>query len=248
MSNLHIYNIKKDSKHMFTGGIHPQARNVVRKGNDMSDVIARGTQRGDVAAFLNEVKAEHAVSARGRLIFGLDATASRKETWDRAAALQAEMFRATAAIGKLDLQLVYYRGDRECRASKWISDPAQLARIMSTIDCRAGETQIEKVLAFIGDAVEENPDILVARARELGRLKVPAFLFQEGDDSAVQTTFCDIARNTGGAYGRFDSGSAKQLAELLKAAALFAVGGAKALEGRKDAGSVLLLDQLKGGA
>jgi hypothetical protein len=248
---------------MFTGGIHPQARNVVRKGNDMSDVIARGTQRGDVAAFLNEVKAEHAVSARGRLIFGLDATASRKETWDRAAALQAEMFRATAAIGKLDLQLVYYRGDRECRASKWISDPAQLARIMSTIDCRAGETQIEKVLthvqketslvhvgalAFIGDAVEENPDILVARARELGRLKVPAFLFQEGDDSAVQTTFCDIARNTGGAYGRFDSGSAKQLAELLKAAALFAVGGAKALEGRKDAGSVLLLDQLKGGA
>jgi hypothetical protein len=226
-------------------------------------VAARGTRGGDVAAFLDAVRAEQAVSARGRLIFGLDATASRKPTWDMAAGLQAEMFRGAASVGNLDLQLIYYRGDRECRASKWISDPVQLARIMSTIDCRAGETQIEKVLrhveketslvrvgalVFIGDAVEENPDILVVKARDLGRLKVPAFLFQEGDDPTVQTTFRDIAHASGGAYGRFDSGAAKQLSELLKAAALFAVGGVKALEDRKDAGSVLLLGQLKSGS
>jgi hypothetical protein len=122
------------------------------------------------------------------------------------------MFRTAAAVGNLDLQLVFYRGDGECKATSWISDPARLARIMSGIDVRAGMTQIEKILAhvqkettllhvgalvFIGDAMEESPDVLVARARELGRSKTPAFLFQEGRDSEVESAFRDIARNTG---------------------------------------------------
>ena len=44
-----------------------------------------------------------------------------QETWDHAVKLQADMFREVAAIGKLDVQLVYFRGmhgiDGECRAS-----------------------------------------------------------------------------------------------------------------------------------
>jgi hypothetical protein len=134
---------------------------------------------------------------------------------------------------------------------------------MEKIACRTGTTQIERVLihaknetakqpvnalVFVGDAVEENPDVLIAKARELGRLGTAVFMFQEGQDPTVQSTFRDIARSTGGAYGRFDAGAAQQLADLLKAVALFTVGGLRALEGRKDAGSVLLLDQLKGGS
>jgi hypothetical protein len=199
-------------------------------------------------------------SGRGRLIFALDGTASRQKTWDFAAGLQAEMLRETASVGSLDLQLVYYRGDGECRSSKWTSDPAQLARVMSTISCRAGDTQIGKILShaqketalapvgalvFIGDAVEENPDALVVKARELGRLGVRAFMFQEGHDPEVETTFRAIARASGGAYEQFGPGSARQLSELLRAVAAFAVGGAKALEGRKDAASTLLLGQLR---
>jgi len=209
--------------------------------------------------FLAEIRP---AASRGRLIFGLDATASRKPTWDLAAGLQAEMFREAAAVGNLDLQLVFYRGDGECKATSWISDPTRLARVMSRIDCSAGMTQIAKILihaqkettllhvgalVFIGDAMEEGVDVLIARARELGRLKTPAFLFQEGRDSEVESAFREIARNTGGAYGQFGPGSAKQLAELLRAVALFAVGGVKALENRKDAGSALLRGQLKGG-
>ena len=225
-------------------------------------IAARESLAGDLANFLNEVKVEHALSSRGRLIFGLDATASRKPTWDLAAGLQSQMFRIAAAVGSLDLQLVFYRGDGECKATNWISDPARLARIMSRIDVRAGTTQIEKILAhvlkettllrvgalvFIGDAMEESVDVLVARARELGRAKTPAFLFQEGRDPEVEAAFREIARNTGGAYGQFGPGAARQLSELLRAVALFAVGGVKALENRKDAGSALLLGQLKGG-
>lgn len=213
----------------------------------------------EVDKFLESMKVG---SGRGRLIFALDGTASRQKTWDFAAGLQAEMLREAASVGSLDLQLIYYRGDGECRSSKWISDPAQLARVMSAIDCRAGYTQIGKILdhaqketalapvgalVFIGDAVEENPDILVTRARGLGRLKVPVFMFQEGRDPEVETVFRAIAKNSGGAYGRFDAGAVKQLGEFLRAVAIFAAGGLKALEGRKDAGSVLLLGQLKKG-
>jgi hypothetical protein len=226
-------------------------------------VVARESLTGDLADFLNEVKTEHALAPRGRLIFALDATASRKPAWDMAASLTAGMFREAASAGNLDLQLVFYRGDGECKATSWISDPTRLARIMSTIDCRAGYTQIAKILTharkeaklaqvgalvFIGDALEEPVDPLCLGAHELGLLKVPCFMFQEGQDREVETAFRAIANASGGAYGRFDSGAAKQLGELLRAVAAFATGGMKALENRGDAASVLLLGQLRGGA
>src|SRR5215475_14078098 len=82
--------------------------------------------------------------ARGRLIFGLDATASRRPTWDTARQPQADMFREATAVGGLELQLVYYRGLGDCRASKWIGNSEQLAKTMSQTKCNAGQTQIEK--------------------------------------------------------------------------------------------------------
>src|ERR1700746_2762069 len=101
----------------------------------MTDLI-----NSEIDRFLAEKAQETA--RRGRLIFALDATASRQPTWDTACKLQAEMFREAASAGGLDLQLVYYRGLGECRASGWISDPIQLGKIMSAIMCRSGETQI----------------------------------------------------------------------------------------------------------
>jgi hypothetical protein len=198
--------------------------------------------------------------ARGRLIFGLDATASRQPTWDTACQLQAEMFREATAVGSLELQLVFYRGLGECRSSRWIADSAQLAKTMSQIMCNAGRTQIEKILThtqketkllrvsalvFVGDAVEENPDTLAREASELGRLGVPAFMFQEGHDRDVEQVFHRIARLTHGAYCRFDPGAARQLAELLRAVAVYAAGGMTALVARRDAGAVKLLSQMK---
>jgi hypothetical protein len=198
-------------------------------------------------------------SASGRLIFALDVTASRKPTWDLASSLQAQMFQEVASIGGLSLQLVYYRGFGECKASEWITNSALLLRKMSAIDCLGGTTQIGRVLAhakaetakqkvaamvFVGDAVEEDPDTLIAKAREL---ELPTFMFQEGVDPLAHSTFQGIAGATGGAYAHFDASSAKRLAELLKAVALFATGGLAALEHKKDAATTLLLGQLKGG-
>src|SRR5690349_7204709 len=98
----------------------------------------------DIAAFVAHARAmsPHSPGARGRLVFALDATMSRQPTWDMACTLQADMFREAASLGSLDIRLVYYRGFNECRATGWISDSARLARLMSRIDCRGGDTQI----------------------------------------------------------------------------------------------------------
>jgi hypothetical protein len=72
-------------------------------------VIAGETLPGDLASFLDEVKIEHALTPRGRLIFALDATMSRQRTWDLAATLTAGMFREA---GGLDLQLAYFRAKK----------------------------------------------------------------------------------------------------------------------------------------
>src|ERR1700754_3779367 len=138
----------------------------------------------DIAAFVAKARAmsPHAPGAKGRLVFALDATMSRQPTWDMACTLQADMFREAAAIGSLDIRLVYYRGFNECRATGWISDSSQLAKLMSRIDCRGGNTQIGKILSdarreavgsgiravvFVGDAMEEAVDELCAKAGEL---------------------------------------------------------------------------------
>ena len=101
----------------------------------------------DIAAFVAKARAmsPHAQGGRGRLIFALDATMSRQPTWDMACALQADMFREAASLGSLDIRLVYYRGFNECRASAWISDSAQLAKLMSKIDCRGGTLFVAEV-------------------------------------------------------------------------------------------------------
>src|SRR6516225_479736 len=104
--------------------------------------------RSEVYTFLAELKklSPSSSSSRGRLIFALDATASRQPTWDTACELQANMFREAGTVGGLDMQLVYYRGLEECRASRWISHPEQLTKTMSQIACHAGHTQIRKIL------------------------------------------------------------------------------------------------------
>ncbi|MEX0852486.1 MAG: vWA domain-containing protein [Bauldia sp.] len=197
---------------------------------------------------------------RGRLIFALDATMSRQPTWDTAQRLQAEMFEAAARIGGLDIQLVYFRGFNECRASRWVGDAGGLRDLMTGIQCCGGHTQIGKVLSharretarrkvnavvFIGDALEEKIDDLAAKAGELGMLGVRMFVFQEGRDALVERGLREIARLSGGAYARFDSSAAGQLAELLRAVAVYAAGGLKALADRREGAGRLLLEQLR---
>jgi hypothetical protein len=136
---------------------------------------------------------------------------------------------------------------------------------MARVECRAGYTQITRALAharnetlkakigavvLVGDAcepVDDNFDRINGIASELGKLKTPVFAFLEDRNPDAETGFRKIAELSGGAFGRFDAGGAKQLGDLLRAAAIVAVGGVQALAGRKDEASVLLLDQMRRG-
>ena len=221
-----------------------------------------GTKSAEIESFLAEARtlAPAVGTGRGRLIFALDATMSRQPSWDTALRLQAEMFEEAAKVGGLDIQLVYFRGFNECRASRWVSDARGLRDLMTGIQCRGGHTQIGRVLTharretrrkkvnvlvFIGDALEEKIDDLAAKAGELGMLGVRMFIFQEGRDAVVERGLREIARLSGGAYARFDANAAGQLAQLLRAAAVYAAGGLKALAGSGVGGGRLLLEQLK---
>jgi hypothetical protein len=230
------------------------------------DRAPAASPRSEIDAFLSRVNALGTVNkdgGRGRLVFALDATMSRQPTWDQACVLQADMFREAAAAGGLDIQLLYYRGLAECRASPWVAQPQRLGELMSRIDCRGGHTQIAKILGharrendkakvgalvFVGDAMEESLDDLCAGAGELGLRNVPAFMFQEGYDPVCEQAFREIARLTRGAYCRFAPGAAHELGELLRAAAAYAAGGMKALadlQARRSTGAIKLIEQLK---
>ena len=221
---------------------------------------------GDVEAFLARVRetpAPVAADGRGRLVLAMDATMSRQHSWDQAQAIQADMFSEAGRVGGLDVQLVYFRGHAECRASKWSSDTQSLARLMGGIRCMGGRTQILRVLkhlraeagagkvnacVYVGDALEEGIDDLAAVAGEIGLLGVPVFMFQEGQDPQAEAGFREIARLTRGAYFRFGHESAKILRELLTAVAVYAAGGYKALSNHsaeRGGAAALLLKQMK---
>ncbi|MNL20101.1 hypothetical protein D3C87_1413330 [compost metagenome] len=186
---------------------------------------------------------------------------SRQPTWDMAVSLQAGMFEAIPKDAALQVQLIYFRGLGECRASKWMRDAGALARVMSTISCQGGNTQIGKVFShardehrrrrihavvYVGDAIEESVDALCAKAGELGLMGLPLFVFQEGRDARVEAAFREFARLSKGAYARFDSGAPQQLADLLKAVAAYASGGRTLLKLQGSSAAQALLTQIEG--
>ena len=227
---------------------------------DRNKLPARSSS-AEVDAFLRNVAAitpARRTAVRGRLLFAMDATASREPTWDRACRIQGEMFTEAARVGGLAVQLCHYGGFNGFEATPWLTSSDSLLHHMSAVRCAAGITQIERVLhhakseagrarvnavVFVGDCVEEDVDRLCAAAGPLRLLSVPVFVFHEGHDPVAGRAFRAIASLTGGAYCRFDASSAAELRDLLRAVAVYAAGGREALEdlGRREGGAIKLL-------
>lgn len=172
-------------------------------------------------------------SGKGKVIFIVDATASREATWSKTMDLQ---FKAFDAMKGLEVQLVYFRGDRkekEIKASPFIRKPDVLRRLMGKIECIAGSTQIVRALThvrvqqqsnpaaavvYVGDVCEDNHAVAVEAAHATG---VRVFVLHETDDYKPRGSratdrrdddedenvlcFKRMAEATGGAYTVFSS-------------------------------------------
>lgn len=239
------------------------ASDVARKS---SGDLASRSSTGEIADFIKSARTTNTTAA-GRLVFAMDATMSRQPSWDRAMTLQASMFDAVDEAGKsrdggagLSVQLVYFRGFGECRASRFVVNAKALRDLMTGIECRGGQTQIGKVLShvnkenakakvdalvFIGDAMEEDIDLLCDRAGQLGLKGTRCFFFQEGGDGVTERAFREMARLTRGAYFRLGPNSSRELADLLAAVASYARGGLTALQSSGKKADRLLLERLE---
>jgi hypothetical protein len=217
-------------------------KNLTRTSSNKAPTVSKPS---DVQAFLGKVAGMPKGTGDARLVFALDATASRQSTWDVASQLQSDMFASAQALGGLAIQLCYFRGFAEFYQSPWQSNGKDLLNKMSGIHCQAGATKIELVLrhalsenaarkikcvVYIGDAMEESQDSLADLAGKMGLLNIPLFVFQERNDPVAKSSFQELARLSGGAYAQFDTASAEALKDLLKAVAIYAAGGLKALQ------------------
>jgi len=203
----------------------------------------------DALAQLGQVERRTGVGlAAGRLIFGLDLTGSREHSLQHARIATAAMFDTIRNLGAVAVKLVYYRGNDECKAGEWRTDPAIVSRFMLGLSCEAGYTQIERMLrfvlaeeqrisgfVFVGDHCEDNPAILYELAQALERRSIPLFVFHEcadKDERSLQAKpiFKRMAELSGGVYVEFKPDSGAVLRELLSSVAAFSAGGTEGVE------------------
>ena len=202
----------------------------------------------EITQFLQDMQALQPArndGERGRLIFAMDATASREPSWDRAIQVQSEMFVEADRLGGLSVQLVFYRGFGECKASRWTHSARDLVDLMVKVRCLAGRTQIGRVLrqaikengkakvnalVLVTDACEEEIDELGHLAGQLSLFGTPVFAFQDGGNPAASRALSNIAKLTNGAHLHLRDGSPAELRALLQAVASYAAGGNQALK------------------
>ena len=145
------------------------------------------------------------------------------------------------------MKMLYYRGDHECKAGAWRDDAEAVSRAMLSLSCKAGNTQIARVLklalaekeklsgvVFIGDHCEDDAPELLHLAATLGKRSVPLFIFHEivdydGRALDARPVFERMAKLSGGVYSEFRPDSGAVIRELLSTVAAFSVAGPWAL-------------------
>jgi hypothetical protein len=215
------------------------------------------------AAFTHaEPPAETGPSSRPRLVFAVDATASREPAW--AAARQVTDALVKALPGELDVALAVHGGSRVHTFTAFTNDPATLRDRTAGVTCEAGLTRLlpilsaslkqpsVRVIVYIGDVFEENLSHGRNLADSLGQRGTKLIVLHDTADPSARRDaelFWDLAKRTGGCVLPFDASAPGRLRDILSAVAVYAVGGEKLLRERRHAlpGAVALLDHLDRG-
>jgi hypothetical protein len=212
------------------------------------------------AAFTHaEPPADIGTPSRPRLVFAVDATASREPAW--AAARQVTDVLVKALPGELDVAVAVHGGSRVHTFTAFTSDARTLRDLVAGIDCHAGMTrllpiltaslqrQAVRVVIYIGDVFEES--LMQGRqlADQMGAQGVKLIVLHDTADRSARRdaeVFWDLAKRTGGCVLPFDATASDRLRDILSAVAVYAVGGEKLLRERRHAlpGAVALLEHL----
>jgi hypothetical protein len=183
-------------------------------------------------------------AGRSRLVFAVDATASRSAAWGAAKKLQDKLF--AAVPGELDVALAVHGGNKLHTFTPFTANAMELRKLAATVRCRAGHTRLLDILArslntgasvmvYIGDVFEESERKALHLASLLKRNKTRVIVLHDrtGQDFDGGEVFRAIAEITGGAVLPFDHSSLERLGELLEAVAVLAVGGITLVEERR---------------
>ena len=215
------------------------------------------------AAFSHaEPPADAGTPPRPRLVFAVDATASREPAW--AAARKVTDTLVQALPGALDVALAVHGGARVHTFTPFTNNAATLRDRAAGVTCEAGMTrllpilstslrrQAVRVVVYIGDVFEESLPQARQIADSLGLRGTKLIVLHDtsADPNARRDAevFWDLAKRTGGCVLPFDASAPERLRDLLSAVAVYAVGGEKLLrEKRKELpGAVALLENLNG--
>ncbi len=197
--------------------------------------------------------------ARPRLVFAVDATASREPAW--AAARQVTDSLVKALPGELDVALAVHGGSIVHTFTAFTADATTLRDRAAGVSCMAGLTRLLPILAtslkqqsvrvivYIGDVFEENLPHGRRLADSLGAQGTKLIVLHDtaaGSARQDAEVFWDLAKRTGGCVLPFDSSAPGKLRDILSAVAVYAVGGEKLLRERRHAlpGAVALLQHL----
>lgn len=219
----------------------------VRSANAKAPSLAStdATTRGDPALI---AQALAPARDRPRLVFAIDATASREPAWQAAKATTDALFHALP--GQLDIALAVHSGSRLTAFTDFASDPAPLRQAASLLQCEAGITRLldilertrdasAKVLIYIGDVFEEDLQRAEHLATSLRLRGTRVIIFHDRAQApsldVSAEAFHMIARITQGAVLPFDHTATAALRDALEAIATLAVGGVKLLQQRAPA-------------
>ena len=196
---------------------------------------------------------------RPRLVFAVDATASREPAW--AAARQVTDALVKALPGELDVALAVHGGSRVHTFTAFTNNAATLRDRAAGVSCQAGMTRLlpilsaslkhpgVRVVVYIGDVFEENVVLGRRLADAMGVAGTKLIVLHDTADLSARRdaeVFWDLAKRTGGCVLPFDASAPGRLRDLLSAVAVYAVGGEKLLRQRRHElpGALALLEHL----
>lgn len=191
---------------------------------------------------------------RPRLVFGVDATASREAMWESAQRITDRMF--DAIPGALDVALAVHGGSEVHTWTEFSADATRFRALAAAVRCQAGRTQLcelmqrtldaggVRVMSYIGDAFEEDASEAFALADRFKLRGIKVVVLADQADEPTLRVFRELADRTGGALLDFRSGELDLMGEVLGAVAALAIGGRKLLAERRTAGARLLLSHL----